>query len=157
MQMFMPWYYYCTFEVNVCDWLHYWPKFLTLAFHPCLCSSSYYQQSLFPNLLTPGTDMELTWPMENGWDGNILTRPRQKTGIACFSSLLVLWPYHENMTQPTHWFKEDERQWTFPNWTCFSENPRQAQDGLAESLLNCTSMSKISAIVVCLRDFVVIC
>ena len=38
---FMLWYYYCIFEANVCDWLHYWPKFLTLPFpHHLSCDSA---------------------------------------------------------------------------------------------------------------------
>ena len=96
------------------------------------------------------------WPMENGRDGNILIRPRQKQALHVSAHFLPsdltmrIWP-----SQPTDSRKMRD-MWTFPNWTRFWENPRQAQDGLAESLLNCTSMSKINAIVVCLKDFVVI-
>lgn len=118
----------------------------SLPFVMWLCSSSYHWQSVFPDPLISGLDME--WMLNNGkwvkWQSS--NQASTTRGIAGFSLLSCPLPLPCEYGSAEPLIQRRQETWgTLADGPCWWESPRQAQTGLAEPLLNCKSMSKINA------------
>lgn len=143
----MLWYYYHTFEANACDWLDYWPKFLTLTFpHHLSYDSAVLPPTVRVYFLTSwllASTWKSCWQVGMGEMAIVLIRPRQKEALHGSADSLALCHYHESIAHLTHSSKEDEKLVEhFQTEPAVENLPGKPQAGLAEPLLNCKSISK---------------